>query len=182
LNHGIQLTKDNKKLFASSQAEVYSWEYDAQAAKTTSRQSTWVTGMTNKFSHHPTRTLLMSGKKPNMLLVSRGSQDNLDTTAQKKENGISQIRAFDISGTPKSQPYNTGEVVGWGLRNSVGMDEHPITGGKFELASKSVCHCANVEKAFGATKMALMIFVADLVTQQIFMRPHLEKRLISTDI
>jgi glucose/arabinose dehydrogenase len=137
LNHGIQLTKDNKKLFASSQAEVYSWDYDAQAGKTTSKQVTWVTGMTNRFSHHPTRTLLMSGKQPNMLLVSRGSQDNLDKTAQTKDLGISQIRAFDISGTPKAQPYNTGLVVGWGLRNSVGMDEHPITGGKIRLATSS---------------------------------------------
>jgi glucose/arabinose dehydrogenase len=77
----------------------------------------------------------MSGKKPNMLLVSRGSQDNLDKTAQTKDLGISQIRAFDISGTPRGQAYNTGQVVGWGLRNSIGMDEHPITGGKIRLAT-----------------------------------------------
>jgi glucose/arabinose dehydrogenase len=78
---------------------------------------------------HSTRTLLMSKKSPGTLLVSRGSGPNIDPLARDVKTGVSQIRAFDISGTPKQYKYTDGKVIGWGLRNSVGLGENPADGG-----------------------------------------------------
>jgi glucose/arabinose dehydrogenase len=127
LNHGIQLTPDGKTLFASTVDKVFSWPYDAKQKKTTSAPVTWVEGMRN--SDHTTRTLLLSKKAPGQLLVSRGSSSNIDYQALNINSGISQIRAFDVSGSPKKYKYTDGKVIGWGLRNSIGIDEHPVTGG-----------------------------------------------------
>jgi glucose/arabinose dehydrogenase len=81
-------------------------------------------------SDHTTRTLLLSKKVPGQLLVSLGSSSNIDSRAYDITSGISQVRSFDVSGPPKTYRYNTdGKVVGWGLRNSIGLDEHPVTGG-----------------------------------------------------
>jgi glucose/arabinose dehydrogenase len=79
---------------------------------------------------HTTRTLLISKKVPDMMLVSRGSASNIDNQAHDKNSGHSNIRAFNISGSPRSTPYTGGTLVGWGLRNSVGLAEHPIDGGE----------------------------------------------------
>lgn len=71
-----------------------------------------------------------------MLLVSRGSSDNMDLEAQQLSSGHSQIRAFDISNVPSGRPYDypsEGTRLGWGLRNSVGVAEHPVTGGIFSV-------------------------------------------------
>lgn len=67
-----------------------------------------------------------------MLLVSRGSAANIDTATRDIDSGRSQIRAFGI--TPGKIPaggyvYTDGKVLGWGLRNSVGLGEHPTSGG-----------------------------------------------------
>jgi glucose/arabinose dehydrogenase len=129
LNHGMQLTPDGKTLYASTIDKVYKWSYDSKQTKTTSQPVTLVEGMTN--SDHTTRTLLIPKSAPGQLLVSRGSGSNIDYRALDKSSGISQIRAFDISTTP-SKPYkysSDGKLIGWGLRNSVGLAEHPVTGG-----------------------------------------------------
>jgi glucose/arabinose dehydrogenase len=78
---------------------------------------------------HSSRTLLMSKKAPGTLLVSRGSGPNIDTRARDINEGISQIRAFDVSGPPKRYRYTDGKVIAWGLRNSVGLGENPADGG-----------------------------------------------------
>lgn len=91
-------------------------------------------------SQHVSRTLLLSQKADNSLVVSRGSGENLDFGAAQLDSGISQIRAFDIGKLPKGRPYNypsEGRLMGWGLRNSVGVAEHPITGG---IYSGMTCH------------------------------------------
>lgn len=89
-----------------------------------------------------TRTLLLSRKEDGYLLVSRGSADGNEAQAEVLTNGLSQIRAFDISNmtssstitTTKAYNYNQdGIVLGWGLRNSVGVGEHPITGGIYAV-------------------------------------------------
>lgn len=77
-------------------------------------------------SDHTTRTLLMSKKQPGTLLVSRGSQSNEDDNARDIESGHSQIRSFDLTKLDSdSGPYQflDGHVLGWGLRNSVGVAE-----------------------------------------------------------
>jgi glucose/arabinose dehydrogenase len=128
LNHGMQLTPDGKTLFASTIDKVYSWSYNAKEMKTTSPPVTWVDGMQN--TDHTTRTLLIPKSAPGQLLVSRGSGSNIDYRALNISSGISQIRSFDISGSPKTYHYaSDGKLIGWGLRNSVGMAEHPTTGG-----------------------------------------------------
>lgn len=91
--------------------------------------------MTN--SGHVSRTLLLSRKHPDMLLVSRGSEGNDDAAAADRDSGHSQLRAFNLSALPSNgsgegkSPYGylQGTLLGWGLRNSVGVAEHPATGG-----------------------------------------------------
>lgn len=83
-------------------------------------------------SDHTTRTLLMSRQQPDLLLVSRGSDENEDADAEQKNSGHSQIRSFnisDLSSGDDAYDFLDGKVLGWGLRNSVGVAEHPETGG-----------------------------------------------------
>ncbi|MAD83145.1 MAG: hypothetical protein CL912_09275 [Deltaproteobacteria bacterium] len=69
-----------------------------------------------------------------MLLVSRGSDGNIDAPTSQITSGRSQIRAFSISGTSNAPvAYTAGEVIAWGLRNSVGMSEDISTGGFVSL-------------------------------------------------
>lgn len=83
-------------------------------------------------SDHTTRTLLLSRAQPGLLLVSRGSDSNEDADAEQLDSGHSQIRSFNISSLgDNDDPYDflDGDVLGWGLRNSVGVAEEPTTGG-----------------------------------------------------
>lgn len=91
-----------------------------------------VTGMAS--SGHETRTLLLSRKVDGMLLVSFGSQSNVDTDAEDINTGVSQIRAFNISNTTATYDFkSSGLIMGWGLRNSVGVAEEPLTGGIYSV-------------------------------------------------
>ena len=80
-----------------------------------------------------TRTLLVSKKVQGSLVISRGSAEVNMAQAAVLSSGLSQVRAFNISNfttTSKIYNFNTdGAVLGWGLRNSVGVGEHPVTGG-----------------------------------------------------
>lgn len=87
-------------------------------------------------SDHVTRTLLLSSKQNTTLLVSRGSDSNVDSLAEDIKSGHSQIKAFDVANLPdqNGNDYNTkGKLLGWGLRNSVGVAEHPVTGGIYSV-------------------------------------------------
>lgn len=91
---------------------------------------------------HTSRTLLISEKHPDMLLVSRGSAGNDDTGAEDPRTGRSQIRTFNISSfasgsDKKPYDYLDGNRLGWGLRNSVGLAEHPVTGGIFSVENSA---------------------------------------------
>lgn len=88
---------------------------------------------------HVTRTLLLSQKANNTLLVSRGSAANLDAEAESLSSGHSQIKAFDLSNVP-DDGYSFGRDgyrLGWGLRNSVGLAENPDTGGIFSVENSA---------------------------------------------
>ena len=80
-------------------------------------------------SGHSARTLLVPKSAPGTLLVHRGSSDNIDTAAGQIGTGRSQIRAFNITAI-QSAPinYTDGEVLAWGLRNTVGLGEDPWGG------------------------------------------------------
>lgn len=128
LNHGIELSSDGKTLFASSSTDVYAYDYDA-AKGTAGKAKNIITGMVQ--GGHSTRTLLIPRHNSNLLLVSRGSDGNIDKDTVEIGSGKSQIRVFKIDSLLKgSAPvkYSDGEVLGWGLRNSVGVAEDPATG------------------------------------------------------
>ena len=83
---------------------------------------------------HSTRTLLLSRQVPGMLLISRGSLSNLDPQAQDISTGVSTIKAYNISNATDAYNFaDQGLLLGWGLRNSVGIAEDPITGGIYSV-------------------------------------------------
>ncbi|TID06852.1 hypothetical protein CH35J_000619 [Colletotrichum higginsianum] len=131
LNHGIALSPDGKTLYASTVDKVYAWSYDAIEGVVNDSNRTLVANMSN--TGHTTRTLPLSNKKPGIILVSRGSAANIDQDAARQETGHSQLRAFDIGNLGEnSQPFDFtihGTMLEWGLRNSVGIAEEPVTGG-----------------------------------------------------
>ena len=133
LNHGIALSQDGKTLYASSVEAAYSWDYDPASSTVNSVNRTVVSGMST--DDHTTRTLLISQKVEGMLLISRGSTSNIDPVAERLSSGHSQIRVFNLTNiTADGYSYNTdGLRLGWGLRNSVGVAEHPITGGIYSV-------------------------------------------------
>lgn len=84
---------------------------------------------------HTTRTLLLSQKVDGILVVSRGSTSNIDAEAELLSSGHSQVKAFNIQNAGDGgYNFNTdGTRLGWGLRNSVGLVEHPHTGGIYSV-------------------------------------------------
>jgi glucose/arabinose dehydrogenase len=93
-----------------------------------------------KNTDHTTRTLLLSRWSPELLLVSRGSAENMDKGTTELSSGRSEIRAFDISNVTDGKPYDyatQGKLIGWGLRNSVGVAEEPITGGIYSVENSA---------------------------------------------
>jgi glucose/arabinose dehydrogenase len=90
---------------------------------------------------HNTRTLVMSQKQPGILMVSRGSNDNIDEGSELLSSGRAQIRAFKVSNLTNTSPSydfsTSGRLLGWGLRNSVGIAEEPQTGGIFSVENSA---------------------------------------------
>lgn len=84
---------------------------------------------------HTTRTLLLSDKINGTLVVSRGSSSNVDLDAVRMSSGHCQLKAFDINdvGDTAYDFNEDGVLLGWGLRNSVGVVEHPDTGGIYSV-------------------------------------------------
>ncbi|SPO07480.1 related to L-sorbosone dehydrogenase [Cephalotrichum gorgonifer] len=134
LNHGLALSADGKTLYASTVSSVHAYSYDPQAGKVSPNPRTVISGMSN--NDHTTRTLLMSRRSPGRLIVSRGSDENFDVDALDLSSGVSQIRVFDLNklGDGDTYDFNTqGRVLGWGLRNSVGVDEDPRSGNVYSV-------------------------------------------------
>ncbi|KAK5004458.1 hypothetical protein LTR28_008890 [Elasticomyces elasticus] len=85
-------------------------------------------------SDHVTRTLLLSRKVNGTLVVTRGSTSNLDLEAQDISTGHSQVKAFNLLNQTGPYDFNAdGLLLGWGLRNDVGVDEEPISGGIYTV-------------------------------------------------
>jgi glucose/arabinose dehydrogenase len=135
-NHGLAVSSDGKTIYASAPDSVWSWSYDS-STRTSSNQQTIITNM--ETNDHTTRTLLLSRSVPGMLLVSRGSTSNIDIDAASLASGHSQIRAFNLNNrsTTAYDFDTTGLRLGWGLRNSVGIAEHPITGGIYSVENSA---------------------------------------------
>ncbi|KZV93096.1 soluble quino protein glucose dehydrogenase [Exidia glandulosa HHB12029] len=118
LNHGLTFSTDGKTLFASSENSAWSWKYNP-TSMTLSSQKTIVTGMDNG---HVTRTLLVSKKHPNLLIVSRGSLGNLDASASSAH---ASVKVFDWKkvGSKAYDYVKNGKVLAYGVRNEVGIME-----------------------------------------------------------
>jgi hypothetical protein len=60
---------------------------------------------------------------PNLLIISRGSDGNLDDRAAITGSGHSQVKVFDLSHVPQGG-YDYGKdggILGYGIRNEVGV-------------------------------------------------------------
>lgn len=121
LNHGIVLSQDGKTLYASSATQVYAWDYDVATGNVGNSSRIVISGMDSK--GHVTRTLAIPPKHPNLLIVSHGSNDNLDYDAGNIKVSRSCIKAFDLTKAPlNGYDYPTaGYHLGYGLRNGVGL-------------------------------------------------------------
>ena len=65
-----------------------------------------------------------------MMVIARGSFSNIDFDAASIRTGHSQVRAFNLNNRTGVYDYTTeGLRLGWGLRNEVGLGEHPLSGG-----------------------------------------------------
>lgn len=136
------MSPDGNMLYVSSTENVYQYVYDGVAGTATGRK-TLVTGMTVPGTTHPTRSLLVSRADPDLLLVQRGSNGNLDADAAREEIGRSVVRYFNISDVAAaSQPFATGgSLLGMGLRNSEAIGEN-VPRGEFWSVENSVDNLA----------------------------------------
>ncbi|KAH9885320.1 soluble quino protein glucose dehydrogenase [Xylariomycetidae sp. FL2044] len=138
LNHGIAFSQDGKTLFVSSMSSVYAYPYDAEVGAAGARKIL-IEGMSS--GGHTTRTLLTPVTAPDVLLVSRGSDGNIDNSTVDTAAAKSIIKAFSIlelMAAESPTDYATGgEILGWGLRNSVGLGEDPSTGGIWSVENSA---------------------------------------------
>lgn len=120
-NHGLSLSPDGTKLYASSQSNVWEWDYDP-ATMAISNERTIVAGISTGI--HNTRTVHVVPQQPNLIVVSVGSNANLDMNAG---NMRATVRVFDAETAPANGwDYNTqGHQFGWGLRNSIALAFDP---------------------------------------------------------
>lgn len=120
LNHGLTISVDGKTLFASTSDVAYAWTYNTNAG-TVSQRKALVTGMSS--GGHVTRSILIPGANPDLLLISVGSDGNFDQGTREYSSGRSQIRGFNWKDLlSRSVVYSkSGTNFGWGLRNSVGL-------------------------------------------------------------
>ncbi|KAK6006654.1 hypothetical protein QM012_005662 [Aureobasidium pullulans] len=109
LNHGLAFDNKNRMLYASNTNETYGWQYNSSAISVSNQQTL---------------------SAPGMLVISFGSLSNLDLSATNVDSGTASVKAFNLTNRTNTYTYQTdGLLLGWGLRNEVGLAEHPTTGG-----------------------------------------------------
>ncbi|KAK4184604.1 L-sorbosone dehydrogenase [Podospora australis] len=120
LNHGLALSPDGKTVYVSAPGTAWSFDYDA-TTQTATNQKVIVKDMYP--GGHSTRTLAVPPNNPNLLIVSLGSNGNIDSPTEKKETGRAIVKVFDLSKTPSGgYSYNTqGWYLGYGLRNEIAI-------------------------------------------------------------
>ncbi|KAI1452489.1 hypothetical protein F4805DRAFT_472350 [Annulohypoxylon moriforme] len=121
LNHGIYLGKDDTFLYASSVSTVFRWVYDLKSGNTSGSPVTVISGMANE--DHVSRTLIIPPNRPDLLIVSRGSNSNLDYATINPSTARSIVKVFDMMKVPiGGYDYaKDGWNAGYGLRNEVGL-------------------------------------------------------------
>jgi len=120
LNHGIEFSADGNTLYASSVNTAWAWDYNADQVSV-SNPRIIVTNMSG--TSHSTRTLHIPPLHQNLLVVSRGSNGNLDTSAASISSGHSQVKVFDLTKVPSGGYDYTSEggLLGFGVRNEVAI-------------------------------------------------------------
>ncbi|KAI1109855.1 soluble quino protein glucose dehydrogenase [Nemania sp. NC0429] len=121
LNHGLCLGADGRTLYASSSSSVLSWTYDPTTGTVGQDPILVVSGMAT--SGHSTRTLAIAPHRPDLLVVSHGSNANIDQASSNPKTARAIVKVFNVSSVPTggyifaSQGWN----AGFGLRNEVGL-------------------------------------------------------------
>lgn len=120
LNHGIEFSPNGSTLYASSANSAWSWTYNSSDASV-SNPKLLVRNMGG--TTHSTRTLHISPSRPNLLVISRGSDGNLDASAASISSGHSQVKVFDLNQVPSGGYDYTidGGLLAYGVRNEVGI-------------------------------------------------------------
>lgn len=100
---------------------AWSWEYDPASGNVSDTRSVLVTGMYP--GGHVTRTLIVPPHRPDLLLVSHGSNGNLDYGALDPAIARAVVKAFDLTTVPEGgYSYSSdGYLAGYGLRNEVAL-------------------------------------------------------------
>ncbi|KAI2605629.1 hypothetical protein GGR54DRAFT_443322 [Hypoxylon sp. NC1633] len=121
LNHGIYLGIDSHTLYASSATTVYSWSYNPKSGNTDGAPRIVVWGMAS--DGHATRTLIIPHRHPDLLVVSHGSNSNLDYSAASPATARAIVKVFNLSTLPAAghNYVRDGWTAGYGLRNEVGL-------------------------------------------------------------
>lgn len=136
LNHGLELSADGNQIFASDPDKAYRWKYVPSQAAISGPSAVLIDGMNPSGSDdgHITRTLLLSKTAPGMMVVNHGSYEDLDPLAKNLSSGSAQVRAFDITQSGNfPYDYESGTLMGWGVRNDVGIAEEPTKGGLYTV-------------------------------------------------
>ncbi|KAI0467751.1 soluble quino protein glucose dehydrogenase [Xylaria cf. heliscus] len=121
LNHGVCLSADGYTLYASSPKSVFSWDYDPTTGDVSQNPVVVISGMAA--SDHITRTLIIPPHRQDLLVVSHGSNSNIDQDTSNPKVARAIVKVFDVSSVPLggydyvSQGWN----AGFGLRNEVGL-------------------------------------------------------------
>ncbi|KAI5861510.1 hypothetical protein GGS23DRAFT_136983 [Durotheca rogersii] len=121
LSHAIYLATDQKVLYASSPTTVFAWTYDPTSGDVGGSPQVVVRSMSK--DGHQSRSLIIPPDHPEILVVSHGSDNNIDPTTSNPLTGRAIVKAFNITTSP-STGYNfvyDGWWVGYGLRNSLGL-------------------------------------------------------------
>ncbi|MCJ1443437.1 MAG: hypothetical protein MMC23_003935 [Stictis urceolatum] len=128
LTHGLALSPDGRTVYVSTSDKVYSYSYNPDQSTVGDDQKTLITGMEG--SDHTTRTLLIPRSVDGQIVVARGSTENVDPQASDKSSGVSTVKTFNLTNVPNDgyEHNSSGTLLGWGLRNEVGIVEHPNSG------------------------------------------------------
>ncbi|KAI0114402.1 soluble quino protein glucose dehydrogenase [Nemania sp. FL0031] len=121
LNHGLCLSAAGEILYASSASSVFSWSYDPTTGNIGRGPGLVISGMAT--SGHVTRTLAIPPHHSDLLVVSHGSNANIDQNASNPRTARAIVKVFNISSVPTGG-YNfasQGWNAGFGLRNEVGL-------------------------------------------------------------
>ncbi|KAG9083038.1 hypothetical protein FRC07_014031 [Ceratobasidium sp. 392] len=135
LNHAIEFGPGPKQggiqyqyLYASSQENLFRWLYNPSDIAVVGSPVTLVWNATNVGPigpDHVVRTILLQKDRfgvPKYAIVSRGASGNWDWLAADPRTGTAQIRRFRLDKVPNGGwAWQQGEILGWGLRNGVGI-------------------------------------------------------------